>query len=140
MGNCVFQPINNIQKIHNLKSLCVSVYGLSVSSFTTVPVCTPPLHAARPSLHTEPDLQGDNTDTVRTHTQRDVLQTPFCKRIGSSPLRMSSKPMQSSLPRRVSRPRFELGKNGSRWIWKVQGERSWVTDGEKELKNEVTIK
>lgn len=34
------------------------------------------------------------------------------------PFKMSSKPMDSSLPRRVSTARFELVKNGSRWIWR----------------------
>lgn len=46
---------------------------------------------------------------------------------GRSPLRMSSKPMYSSLPCNVSTARFELCKNGRRWIWRrTQGGRKWA--------------
>lgn len=40
------------------------------------------------------------------------------RRMRPSPLRKSSNPMDSSLPRSVSRARFELRKKGRRWIWK----------------------
>lgn len=39
------------------------------------------------------------------------------------PLRMSSKPIESSQPLRVSRARFELGRKGKRWILKKASER-----------------
>lgn len=62
--------------------------------------------------------KGADTNTaVRSHDQtaNDVVKEE-CK--SYLPLRISSKPMESSLPRRVSTARFELCKNGRRWIWK----------------------
>lgn len=43
--------------------MCVAVYCVCPSSFTTVPVCIPPSCVARPSFHSGLDLQGNRTQT-----------------------------------------------------------------------------
>lgn len=105
------------------------MYYACPSSFTTVPVGTPPWCVARPSFHSGMDLQSK-------FRWLDIIFRHLCKWLwggwgGLSPLRMSSKPMDSSLPRSVSRARFELGKNGRRWIWKEEGatpREEWLTN------------
>lgn len=68
-----------------------------------------------------------------------VLMAVLGEGRGSWPLRMSSKPMASSLPRSVSRARFELCMNGRRWIWRSRNGYEML-ETERDSKMKQTLK